>query len=97
MILPLVGYEYVVLRCVPRVDREEFTNVGVVIHSQALDFLDCAFAADPDRLRSLSPDLDLGSVDATLKTVCAICRGKQAPGAHRWTRSANASVARRAP
>ncbi|HEY8822058.1 MAG TPA: DUF3037 domain-containing protein, partial [Dermatophilaceae bacterium] len=34
----------------------------------------------PDRLRSLSPDLDLESVDATLQTICAICRGEQAPG-----------------
>jgi hypothetical protein len=80
MTSPLVSYQYVVLRCVPRVDRDEFTNVGVVIHSQAVDFLDCAFVVDPDRLRSLSPDLDLGSVDATLQAVCAICRGEQAPG-----------------
>ena len=80
MTTPLVSYEYVVLRCVPRVDRGEFTNVGVVIHSQAADFLDCAFLVDPDRLRSLSPDLDLESVVATLQTVCAICRGEQAPG-----------------
>jgi hypothetical protein len=80
MTSPLVSYQYVVLRCVPRVDRDEFTNVGVVIHSQAVDFLDCAFVIHPDRLRSLSPDLDLGTVDATLQTICAICRGEQAPG-----------------
>jgi hypothetical protein len=80
MTTPLVSYEYVVLRCVPRVDRDEFTNVGVVIHSQAADFLDCAFLVDPDRLRSLSPALDLESVDATLQTICAICQGEQAPG-----------------
>jgi hypothetical protein len=80
MTSPLVSYQYVVLRCVPRVDRDEFTNVGVVIHSQAVDFLDCAFVVDPDRLRSLSPDLDLGSVDAALQAVCAICRGEQALG-----------------
>ncbi len=68
------------LRCVPRVDRNEFTNVGVVIHRKAVDFLDCAFVVDPDRLRSWSPDLDLESVDATLRTVCGICRREQAPG-----------------
>ena len=76
----LVSYQYVVMRCVPRVDRDEFTNVGVVIHSQAVEFLDCAFMVGPDRLRSWSPDLDLELVDATLKTVCGICRGEQAPG-----------------
>jgi hypothetical protein len=80
---PLVGYQYVVLRCVPRVDRDEFVNVGVVLHSQSADFLDATFAVDPDRLRVFAPDFgpaDLASVDATLQTVCAICRGDQAPG-----------------
>jgi len=80
MTAPLVGYQYVVLRCVPRVDRDEFINVGVVIHSQGADFLECAFTVDPDRLRSFSPQLDLASVEATLETFCAICRGEQAPG-----------------
>ena len=80
MTAPLVGYQYVVLRCVPRVDRDEFINVGVVLHSQSADFLDCAFAVDPDRLRSFSADVDLVAVDAALQTVCAICRGEQAPG-----------------
>jgi hypothetical protein len=77
---PLVGYQYVALRCVPRVDRDEFINVGVVIHSQSTDFLDCAFALDRDRLTALFRHLDLASVDATLDTVRAICRGEQAPG-----------------
>jgi len=75
-----MGYQYVVLRCVPRVDRDEFINVGVVIHSQAADFLDCAFALDADRLRSFSPEVDLAAVSATLDSVCAICRGQQASG-----------------
>src|SRR5665647_3146850 len=80
MTAPLVGYQYVVLRCVPRVDRDEFINVGVVLHSQYADFLDCAFTLDPERLRSFSADLDLAAVDAALQTVCAICCGEQAPG-----------------
>jgi hypothetical protein len=78
----LVGYQYVVLRCVPRVDRDEFVNVGVVIHSPAIggtDFLDCAFALDRERLAVLAPHLDLASVDASLETVRAICRAEQAP------------------
>ena len=79
-LVPVVSYQYVVLRCVPRVDREEFVNVGVVLHSQGADFLDCDYAADPGRLRCLAPDLDLASVDATLETLCSICRGEPAPG-----------------
>jgi hypothetical protein len=77
---PLVGYQYVVLRCVPRVDRDEFVNVGVVLFCEGADFLDCAFALDRDRLGAFSPDLDLGSVDAALETIAATCRGAQAAG-----------------
>jgi hypothetical protein len=80
MTSPLVGYQYVVLRCVPRVDRDEFVNVGVVIHSQDADFLDCAFTLDRERLGVLAPHLDLASVDASLETVKAICGAGQAPG-----------------
>jgi len=77
---PLLGYQYVVLRCVPRVERDEFHNVGVLLHSQDAGFLDCAFVLDSERLRSLGPDLDLASVDATLSTISAICRGEHTPG-----------------
>ncbi len=77
---PLASYQYVVLRCVPRVDRDEFVNVGVVIHSQGAEFLECAFAVNHDRLTALSSDLDLALVDATLETICAICRGESASG-----------------
>jgi len=80
MTSPLVGYQYVVLRCVPRVDRDEFVNVGVVIHSQDADFLGCAFTLDRERLGVLAPHLDLASVDASLETVKAICRAEQASG-----------------
>ncbi len=75
-----MSYQYVVLRCVPRVDREEFTNVGVVVHAQTVDFLDCAFAVDRDRRRAQAPRRDLLCGGATRETGCAICRGEQAPG-----------------
>ncbi len=71
----LHGYQYVVLRCVPRVDREEFLNVGVVLYSQSLDFLEAAYRVDQDRLRAFAPDLDPAEVSAALETVCDVCRG----------------------
>jgi hypothetical protein len=80
MTAPLVGYQYVVLHCVPRVDRCEFINVGVVLYSQAADFLDAAFALNPDRFGVFAPDLDLASVDAALQTIGAICRGEKVTG-----------------
>lgn len=80
MSAPLVGYQYVVLRCVPRVDRDEFLNVGVVLYSQAADFLEAAFALHPDRLRALAPDLDLDAVEASLRAIAAVCEGRTTPG-----------------
>ena len=69
------GYQYVVLRCVPRVEREEFVNVGVVLYSQAADFLEASYEVDVDRLRALAPGLDAAEVRDALETVCQVCRG----------------------
>ena len=63
------GYQYVALRCVPRVEREEFVNVGVVLFCHAEDFLGSAFALDEDRLLALAPDLDLAAVRKALVAV----------------------------
>ena len=74
-------YQYLVLRCVPRVDREEFVNVGVVLYSQRADFLACASHLDEQRLRSLSPTLDLTAVSTELAAIDAECRGDASAGA----------------
>ena len=76
-----LGFQYVVLRCVPRVDREEFVNVGVVVYCQAADFLRARCHVDRDRLRALDPDVDLDAVCAALGAVEAVCRGDQETGA----------------
>ena len=76
-----VPFQYLVLRCVPRVDREEFVNVGVVLYAQALNYLQCAGQLDGARLLALAPDLDLAAVQSALDAVAAICRGEQAMGA----------------
>jgi hypothetical protein len=75
-----VPYQYLVLRCVPRVDRQEFVNVGVVLYSQRLDFLACASHLDPARLLALDADLDLEAVTEAMARVGAICRGEKAAG-----------------
>jgi hypothetical protein len=69
------GYQYVVLRCVPRVEREEFLNVGVVLYSQAADFLEAAYRVDEARLRAFAPEVDVEDVDQALETICQVCRG----------------------
>jgi len=76
-----LSYEYVVLRCVPRVDREEFVNVGVVLHCQMAGFLAAAWQVDRDRLLAFDPRVDLDQVCDSLAFVDAICAGDSAVGA----------------
>jgi hypothetical protein len=68
------GYQYVSLRCVPRVEREEFVNVGVVLFCD--DFLASASEVDEERLRALDPALDLAAVRSALEAVDRVCRGE---------------------
>ncbi|HEX2903076.1 MAG TPA: DUF3037 domain-containing protein [Jatrophihabitans sp.] len=77
----MIAYQYVVLRCVPRVDREEFVNVGVVLYSQAADFLGCASHLDEPRLLALAPELDLAPLRSALDAVAGACRGDGPAGA----------------
>jgi hypothetical protein len=70
------GYQYVVLRCVPRADREEFVNVGVVLYCEDDGFLGCAGHVDADRLAALAPGLEVGAVLAALAAAAAVCRGE---------------------
>jgi len=70
------GYQYVALRCVPRVDREEFVNVGVVLYCHAADFLGSASLINEDRLRSLDPGTDVEAVRRALAAVESVCRGE---------------------
>lgn len=75
------AYQYVLLRCVPRVDREEFVNVGVVLYCQDQDFLSAACRVNEDRLRALWPEVDMEAVRSTLDFVCGVCSGKAELGA----------------
>ena len=68
------------LRAVPRVDRGEFVNVGVIIYCQELDFLRAAVAVDDVRLRALAADVDLEAVRIAAEAVVEACR---AAGRHR--------------
>lgn len=74
------AYQYVVLRCVPRPDREEFLNVGVVLHCQAADFLGAMCHVDAERLRALHPGIDVDQVRDALAFVELVCRGDERAG-----------------
>ncbi|HSF37557.1 MAG TPA: DUF3037 domain-containing protein [Nocardioides sp.] len=75
-----MAYQYVVLRCVPRPEREEFLNVGVVLHCQAADFLDVAWSVDAERLRALHPGIDVDQVCDALDFTDRVCRGDERAG-----------------
>lgn len=76
-----MGFQYVALRCVPRVDREEFLNVGVVLYCQDADFLGCAGEVSDGRLEAVDPGLDAAAVRSALDAVEAVCRGDRSTGA----------------
>ena len=67
-------YQYVVLRFVPRVDRGECLNVGVVVHSQSAGVLRCAWHVDEARILAVAPDTDLDGLRASLEAVADMCR-----------------------
>lgn len=73
------AYQYVVLRCVPRIDREEFLNVGVVLYCEEAGYLDLGWEVTPDRLAALDPSLDPTQVAAALEFAETICRGTDRP------------------
>jgi hypothetical protein len=75
-----MGFQYVVLRCVPRVDREEFLNVGVALYCQDARFLESAHHVDRHRLAAFSADLDPEAVCSALAAIEAVCRGEESAG-----------------
>jgi hypothetical protein len=75
-----VWYSYSIIRVVPRVERGEFINVGVVVFSREQDFLGAGFDVDVGRLRSLAPDVDLEAVGRHLATFRAISDGRAEGG-----------------
>ena len=69
------AYDYAVIRVVPRVERGEFVNAGVVLSCKAGGFLQARIELDETRLRALDPGVDLDAVRAHLGAFAAICAG----------------------
>lgn len=73
-------YEYAVLRVVPRVEREEFMNVGVVLYCPSRGFLACISEIDRDRLRAFAPEADWAEIEDYLNAFRQICEGNRQCG-----------------
>jgi hypothetical protein len=74
------AFDYVIVQVVPRVDRDERMNAGVVLFSPAAAYLGCTIALDEARLRALAPEVDLGAVTGQLEAIRAVCAGDPAAG-----------------
>jgi Protein of unknown function (DUF3037) len=74
-----ITYDYALIRVVPRVDREEFINVGVILACQndatPGGYLAARIELDEARLRAVDPSIDLAAIEAYLATIPAICAG----------------------
>jgi len=68
-------YEYAVIRVLPRVDREEFINVGVILYSAQANFLRAECSIDDGRLKGFAHGAELSDINEHLDSVCRICSG----------------------
>lgn len=98
--------DYAVVRVVPRPEREEFINAGVILLCRTLRFLGCRIALDEARLLALAPDGDLETVRAHLDLIPRICAGGpeageigalERPERFRWLASPRSTVVQVSP
>lgn len=73
-------FEYSVLRVVPRVDRGESINAGILVYCRPLRFLRAVVDLDPDRLLALDPAADVAAVRQALAAIAAVCDESTAAG-----------------
>lgn len=68
-------YEYAVIRLVPRVEREEFFNVGIILFSKKAKFIKAIYKVDENKLNLFSSELDREVLFANLHVFDKICSG----------------------
>ncbi|MBZ4187976.1 DUF3037 domain-containing protein [Niabella beijingensis] len=71
----LLVYEYAVIRVVPRVEREEFVNVGVIVFCKKTKFLEAMVSLNREKLCCLHPETDIDCLEDNLRAFCAIAAG----------------------
>ncbi|MGZ4597685.1 MAG: DUF3037 domain-containing protein [Actinomycetes bacterium] len=73
-------FEYAVLRVVPRVERGESMNAGVLLYCQALDYLGSRVHLDRPRLLALDPSADPDAIGRALRAVADVCAASEGAG-----------------
>ena len=73
-------FEYAVIRVVPRVEREEFLNVGVILYCSKLNFLEVMSVVNHQRLHAFCHEVDIPQVEENLLALGRICQGSADAG-----------------
>ena len=73
-------FDYAVVRVVPRVERGEFVNAGVILFCSTRGYLDARIDLDRDRVKLLAPSIDLDVVASYLEAIPQVCAGGGEPG-----------------
>jgi len=73
-------YEFAIIRVVPKVERSEFLNVGVILLSKKLRYIDMKYILDKQRLSAFSDHIDFDELQNYLEAWDAVCRGKSEGG-----------------
>ncbi len=98
-----IPYEYAVIQAVPRIERGELFNVGVLLYCQRLDFLAARTHLSEQRLRALDPQADVTAVGAALAAWETTCTGAGAAGdmkqgeRFRWLVAPRSTILRAGP
>ena len=74
-------YEYAVIRFVPKVEREEFINMGIVLFSKQAKYLKSLYTIDENKLKLFSSELDMNCLKEGLQVFDKICMGNKEGGA----------------
>ena len=74
------AFDYAIVRVVPRVERGEFLNAGVIVFSSTAGYLDARIGLDRSRLQSLAPAIDCDAVESYLSVIPLICAGGEGAG-----------------
>ena len=73
-------YEYAVIRVVPRVEREEFVNVGIALYCRKYKYAKVKLHVDEKKLNAMYADLDIESIRCHLDSFRRICEGEKNAG-----------------
>lgn len=99
-------FEYAVIRVMPRVEREEFINVGVILYCAEERFLQTAYALNKDRLLAFSDAIDIQELEERMQLFQRICKGGKEGGTigqlpmasrFRWLTSSCSTIVQTSP